>query len=92
MIITPGLSVELHGKTFTMSISEQCHLLGLSRSSYYWWLGHKERLLSCDVELPLVQAILDWWTDHPSTGYQMIARQLQELGHNLQARNVFERS
>jgi|GEM_PF-1393341 len=83
MIITPGLSVELHGKTFTMSISEQCRLLGISRSSYYWWLAHKERLSSCDVELSLVQAILDWWTDHPSTGYQKISRQLQELGHEL---------
>lgn len=66
-----------------MSISEQCRLLGVARSNYYWWLRHKDQIKSCDDELALVQAVLDWWTEHPATGYQKMARQLQKDGHEL---------
>ena len=73
----------MHGKVFTMDISEQCRLLGVSRSSYYWWLGHKDAIVANDAELELVQAVLDWWTDHPATGYQKLARQLRDQGNAL---------
>ncbi len=66
-----------------MSISEQCRLLGVARSNYYWWLHHKDLIQSCDEELALVEAVLDWWTAHPATGYQKMARQLQAVGHKL---------
>ena len=66
-----------------MSISDQCRLLGVARSNYYWWLHHKDQVKSCDEELVLVQAVLDWWTEYPATGYQKMARQLRETGHQL---------
>ena len=66
-----------------MDISEQCRLLGVSRSSYYWWLGHKDAIVANDAELELVQAVLDWWTDHPATGYQKLVRQLRDQGNAL---------
>ena len=66
-----------------MSISDQCRLLGVARSNYYWWLRHKDQIKSCDEELALVQAVLDWWTEYPATGYQKMARQLRETGHQL---------
>ena len=45
-IITPGLSIELHGRTFSVGVSEQCRLLGVARSNYYWWLRHKDQIKS----------------------------------------------
>ena len=77
------LSVEVDGKVFTMSISEQCRLLGVARSSYYWWRNHKDIIVANEAELALVQAVLDWWTEHPATGYQKLSRQLRENGHEL---------
>jgi len=47
-IITPELSIELHGRTFSTGVSEQCRLLGVARSNYYWWLRHKDQIKSCD--------------------------------------------
>lgn len=66
-----------------MSISEQYRLLGVARSNYYWWLHHKDQIKSFDDELPLVQAILDCWTDFPATGYQKMTRQLRSKAHEL---------
>lgn len=79
-IVTPELSLDIQGKRITLSISEQCRLLKLARSSYYWWLRHQHVVKSNEQELALVQAVLDWWTEHPATGYQKLARQLQQDG------------
>ena len=77
----PGLSKVINEKVVKLSISEQCRLLGLARSSYYWWLRHKDVVKSNEQELALVHAVLDWWIEHPATGYQKMAKQLQQEGY-----------
>lgn len=76
----PGLSVEVHGKVFTMGMSKQCRFLGVSRSSHYWWPGNKDAIIANDAKFNLVQAVPDWRTDPPATGYQKLARRLRDQG------------
>jgi len=70
-----------------LSISEQCRILGIPRSSYYRWVKGREKASSVDEErkgirelLDLADAVLDEWRKHPQWGYKKMARKLQSDG------------
>lgn len=58
-----------------MSISEQCRLLGLPRSNYYFYLKYKN-LNKKEDDLQLVEQVLSFWTEHPYMGYRKLSKQL----------------
>lgn len=58
----------------SLSIKDQCGLLGISRSSYYY----KPQNANEDWEIEMLKAILEELTKRPFYGYRKIAKALQE--------------
>ena len=58
-----------------LSIYRQCHLMGVSRSSYYY----KPRVKGPD-DLILMRRIDELYLEHPSSGSRSISRQLKRQG------------
>ena len=64
-----------------LSVSEQCRILGLPRSSYYEKRGSEEFKMPEDNEHSQhCEILLGRWTDYPTYGYQKMARDLQRNG------------
>jgi len=55
-----------------LSIAQQCAILGISRSSYYY----QPREVPEDPDLIILEAILEVLQDKPFYGYRRIAREL----------------
>lgn len=58
-----------------LSIAQQCEILGISRSSYYY----QPKEVPEDPDLVILEAILDVLKELPFYGYRRIARELQYL-------------
>lgn len=69
-----------------LSISEQCKILGLSRSGYYQWKHSQQKQKSKQAKedlsnnLNLLNALLDTYNEQPACGYQKMAHTLQNMG------------
>lgn len=61
----------------SLSIKDQCGLLGISRSSYYY----KPQNANENWEIEMLKAILEELTKRPFYGYRKIAKALQEERH-----------
>ena len=73
-------------RSYTLSICRQCQLLGVPRSSYYYWRDHheeQERLRQefFAKEKEFAELVMNNWVDLPVYGYQKMARHLQKKGH-----------
>jgi putative transposase len=66
-----------------ISISRQCNLLGLARSSYYWKEATEDT-----YSLTLMRLIDEEYTRHPFLGSRKIARWLSEQGHQANRKRV----
>ena len=76
-----------------LSISEQCRILGVSRSGYYRWKGSRNNKPShpCDQtanedkakKLALAEAVMDAFRDMPFMGYRKMAAYLRGNGYEL---------
>lgn len=68
-----------------LSITEQCRILGVSRSGYYRWLEKQKNganpIKDQEVKLELVNAVMDTFTKLPFIGYKKMAELLQERGY-----------
>ena len=58
-----------------LSIAQQCEILGISRSSYYY----QPKEVPEDPDLVILEAILDVLKELPFYGYRRIARELNYL-------------
>jgi putative transposase len=73
-------------RSYTLSICRQCQLLGVPRSSYYYWRDHHEEQERLRQELfaeekEFAELVMSNWVEHPVYGYQKMARHLQKNGH-----------
>ena len=73
-------------RSYTLSICRQCQLLGVSRSSYYYWRDHHEeqQRLRQEVfaqEKAFAEVVMGNWMEHPVYGYQKMAHHLRRNGH-----------
>ena len=59
-----------------LSIAQQCRILGISRSSYYY----EPKEVPEDPELAILEAILEVLKEKPFYGYRRIARELGYMG------------
>jgi len=59
-----------------LSIEEQCRLLGISRSAYYYRPQRKAE----EWEMQVLQAIVEVMDRHPFYGYRKVSRAISELG------------
>ena len=64
-----------------LSIREQCHLLGINRSSIYYKSGASINKTKYD-KLQLLNLIDETYTQHPFMGTRMMADYLQLKGHD----------
>ena len=72
-----------------LSIREQCRILGITRSRYYYKAVEKEE----DRDLAIVNAILEELKTHPFYGYRKIARALADIGvTRKQARRIMHKA
>jgi putative transposase len=62
-----------------MSITEQCQLLVVPRSSYY----HKPKSKVCVLDEMLMQAIDRIYMEEPTYGSRRIRDELHRLGHKV---------
>jgi putative transposase len=62
-----------------MSITQQCQLLGVPRSSYY----HKPKRKVCLLDEMLMQAIDHIYMEEPTYGSRRIQNELHKLGHKV---------
>ena len=58
-----------------LSIMQQCEILGISRSSYYY----QPKKVAEDPDLGILEAVLEVLKEKPFYGYQRIARELAYL-------------
>ena len=73
-------------RSYTLSICRQCQLLGVPRSSYYYWRDHHEEQERLRQELfaeekEFAELVMGGWVEYPTYGYQKMARYLQKEGH-----------
>jgi putative transposase len=66
-----------------LSISRQCELLGLNRSSYYY-----EPAVETQENLALMRVIDQQYTDHPDFGSRRMTIWLGERGHEVNRKRV----
>jgi len=72
-----------------LTIKDQCRILGISRSAYYYKPGQDDD----DRELAILTAILDELRERPFYGYRKVARALQDQGVTVkQVRRIMEKA
>ena len=87
MLVDPQLARPLgKERSYTLSICRQCQLLGVSRSSYYYWRDHHEEQERLRQEIfaeekAFAEAVINNWMEHPIYGYQKMAHHMQRNGH-----------
>jgi putative transposase len=74
-MIDPGLEV---------SVSVQCQLLEVARSTYY----HQSKDEESDLNLALMQEIDRAYLAHPENGSRMMVRVLRRRGHEVNRKRV----
>ncbi len=74
-------------KKHTLSIKEQCEILKIARSSYYYWRDHhkehermKQELF--DKDKAFAEIVMDEWVKYPTYGYLKMSRHLKREGHD----------
>lgn len=73
-------------KSYAVSICRQCKLLGIARSSFYYWKEHHEEQERIKQELftaekAFAEIVMGAWVQYPTYGYQKMAHHLQREGH-----------
>lgn len=87
MLVDPQLARPLgKERSYTLSICRQCQLLGVSRSSYYYWRDHHEEQERLRQEIfaeekAFAEVVMNNWMEHPIYGYQKMAHHMQRNGH-----------
>jgi putative transposase len=72
-----------------LTIGEQCRILGISRSSYYYQSRAKEE----EKEIALLKAIQEVLQDYPFYGYRKVWRKIEGLGATeKQVRRIMKRA
>ena len=74
-------------KDLFLSISQQCKLLGISRSSYYYWLSHHEeserlKVKKFEEEKDFIRIVVNTWFKRPTYGYRKMSYHLQREGNS----------
>jgi len=70
-------------KDSKLSVSKQCEIIGLPRSSYYY-----ERYKAEDKYLEIKGKIIILWNDHPFYGARRIHRQLKKMFYKISRKKV----
>ena len=72
-----------------LTIKEQCELLEISRSAYYYKEGQAED----EREIAILTAVLEVYNEKPFYGYRKVAHELHDLGvTRKQIRRIMRRS
>lgn len=74
-------------KDCTLPIIEQCKLLKVARSSYYYWRDHHEEQERIKQELfdkdkAFAEIVMDEWVKYPTYGYLKMSMHLKREGHD----------
>lgn len=73
-------------RSYAISICQQCKLLGIPRSSFYYWKEHHEeqeriRQELFDEEKAFAKIVMDAWAEFPTYGYLKMSMHLKRNGH-----------
>ncbi len=68
-----------------ISLSRQCELLGINRTSYYY----KPRTSKLEEDIEYKRLILKEYLDYPFYGYRKITKALQEEGHSINHKRIY---
>jgi len=73
-------------RSYALPVCQQCSLLGIARSSFYYWKEHhgeQERIRQelFAEEKAFAKIVMDAWAEYPTYGYLKMALHLQKEGH-----------
>ena len=72
----PKATISLHRSDPELTIKDQCEILKISRSAYYYKEGQAED----EREIAILAAILEVYKEKPFYGYRKVAHELRDLG------------